>query len=262
VRKESTQLIKLLVGAQRRPATTMLVVYGLLAAGAWAVFRISESFGACAYLVFAVCVTTATAEVLARAASLWARLAVFGLGVSATIPLLMAMSGGNVPRGSEVAASALFISTVTATPHAVVALASRVPALGSAAARRIAVLMAMNALLAMSWCDRHDPSQALRIGLLVFWFLTIQMACHASAASATRVRLVVLEVVLAGVACEVAFQLTDADHFARHHFGLGLAAGWLVGSLLVPAARTGRSFTAVPLDHPIYTDFGGPRRGG
>jgi hypothetical protein len=236
----------------------MLAVFVLVAAAGRGAYAIGRGFVQVGFLVFAVCAMTAAAEVLARATSLWARLIVFGLGVGTIVPLLLALTGGRMPNGSALALAALTFSAVTVTPHAVVLLASRVPALGGSTARRTAVLVAAATLFGLCWLDPRPNSEAIIIALILPWFLAVQTAFHASAASAASLGLVALEMGLAGVVCEAALQVTNAGRSAHDHVALGFAAGWLAGCLLLPIARLGRSLTAVPLDHPIYTDFGGP----
>lgn len=241
--------MRFLVGVQHRPATSTLAAYlAVLALGA-GIGELSTKPPMWAFVVFATCTGVAVAEVGARSVSLWSRVVTVGLGLGTMLPITYF-----VFREHDVVSHVVAAATL-AMPIATVALAGRTPVLGSAACAVTAAVVASGLPLVFS--SNHDDATHV-IAFFACWLSAIQVAFHAAAASQIRIPAIVVGAASTGAACGAAIErlMTEdpPDHWIRW-----LAGAWIAGSLLVPLARLGRSFTAVPLDHPIHTDFGGPK---
>jgi hypothetical protein len=248
---ESPRLVRFLVGVQHRPFTSTVAVCAALLFFGWAA-RWPDTKGAMwAYVVISTCVGMTVAEVGARATILWGRLVVAGLAVGTTLPIAALVFGR--ANGEE-----LVVATATVTvPIASVSVANRLPGLDRGAC--VLALTASASAVYFATLPFARSTDAILVIAFVVWSSLIQFSFHAAAASALGLPIVVAGAAVFGAISGFAVSCAIPEYDSTYWL-LWIAGAWLVSALLVPLARLGRSFTAVPLDHPIFTDFGGPRR--
>jgi hypothetical protein len=244
---ESPRLVRFLVAVQRRPAIATVVAYAaILLAGLPMRWSRSDTAGT-VYMTLATFAAATSAAVLSRATSLWARVAVVGLAVGATLPIAYVVFDGRLWL-------IVIVAVAGSCPHAMFAVVARTGFLRSPAAAWIAAIAAA-ALLAAAPAVPRDSIPVL----FSAWLLALQLAFFA--VIECSIRGVVLCVLATIVGCSGGAALVAiAEASSMRRFGagivLGLGGAWLVGALLAIAARIGASFTAIPADHPIVADLG------
>jgi hypothetical protein len=260
VNTASPRLVRFLVGVQHRPATTMIAVnVVLMGAGVAAVACSSHDWGTVAWLTFVACAATATAEALSHARSLWSRVAVVGIGTGATLPLARAAFGLESIDTDAWPTVLSLVAAAVALPHAMVAVASRFDRLALSVWRVAFTSGAAGLFLAGGLMEKSPATIRVRISCFVGWLVATELAFHAAAASTIRMRWILAEIAVASCVCVAVLVRASGDNRPLDSaYAISLGIGWMLGALLVPVARLGRSFTAVPLDHPIHTDFGRP----
>lgn len=249
---DSTRLVRFLVRVQRNPVVTIVfVVLAILLLGLS--FRESDTDEAgFAWVVVSTCLATASAEIGARASSLWARLVIVGLGSGSTWPLVALVFRD---ANGDIWLVAL-VALMVAVPHALASAAARIrrPMHGLAV---LTFAIAATCLPAVAETLRMGHRETGIVCLLA-WVLMLQLAFLASARSSVPIFAIVGSAVALGCASGAAYasvsQRSEGSMSAKW-----MAAAWIVGASLVPLARLGGSFTAVPDDHPIRADFGRPR---
>ena len=250
---DAPRLVRFLSGVQRRPAVAIVsVVVTILLLGLG--FRALETDDAgFAWVVVSTCLATASAEIGARATSLWARLVIVGLGAGSTWPLVALVFRDARDDLWLVALVALMV----AVPHALASAAARIrrPVHGSAA---LALSIAAAALPFVAEALRMSNRDA-GIACLLLWVFAVQSAFLAAARSSVSFEAIACSALALGVGSGAERVLVESKLSEVRAAAGWMGAAWFVGALLVPLARLGGSFTAVPDDHPVRADFGRPR---
>lgn len=258
---ESPRLVRFLAGVQRRPFTSALAFHAALLIAGLAVGRSGSDESLIAYFIAATFASTAAAEILSRATSIWSLVVVVGLSTGSMVPLSMAaFTDFNWRDGYWVLQFGL-VAILCAVPHLTVRLAAKVERLGSAVWMSAFAAFAAALFSAGVLIPKDAGANPARNACFFAWLVAIQLMVHAAARSAARLRLVLANAVVAGVVSGATAAIAKTHgHWVGTTPGYVLSpiVGWLVGALFVPFARIGRSFTAVPMDHAIHTDFGGP----
>jgi hypothetical protein len=235
-----------MIAVQRHPGRSALAASSFVVALGIAAGAIRDRAAWGTFLVVALAVTTAVAEIARRATSAWARLAFVGL--SAGWPAVVYLLARGLAHWGILAV----LVAAGALPHVVVAALDRWTNRWNDGSVVCAAAVAAAALVVL-------PGSGPVLGPIALfgWFLGQIAAFHGATASEPRYRSIVLGACLFGLAAGGALSVVAKTPTLL----IGMGAAWTLSALLVAPARIGRSFTAVPLDHPIYADFGGaPRR--
>jgi len=270
------RLDRFLVGVQLRPTTTAGIAYGLIAACGFLLPNDLSIMPELTYLAIATFVSCAVAAATCRATALWPRLVVIGLALASTLPATYAAFGDNGNR----LLLAVVVAVGVSLPHATSRLLERFQGLGRPVvvaglaylAAGLVVIAAPSAARALveSSARRWRPIDAGAMTGLALWLTALQCAFHAATSSRYGIVPLGALAIAIGSTCGIwtlaylrhGYYVEDGYYWELpigKYVALP-AATWLVGALLVPLARTGRSFTAMPLDHQMYADFVGPKR--
>ncbi len=131
---------------------------------------------------------------------------------------------------------------------------------------RIRGFLVVGAVLAP--CIARSAHVADATWVLAAWPVLVALVCASAVLDERPSRDVVAFGTLAGLASGIAFELApvaggwadDApvDLTPQRTGWVDFAAVWFLASLLVVIARRARSFTTVPVDHPVFADFPRP----
>ena len=247
---DAPRLLRFLAGVQRRPVVSILCVVGAILLMGFAFRELGTDNSGFAWVFLSTCLATASAEIGARATSLWARLVIVGIGSGSTWPVLHLV----LDKAKDDLWLVGLVALMVAVPHAVASVAARTrrPTHGLVV---VALALAASGLPAIAETVR-DSNRNVGFACLLVWVLAVQLALLAAARSSVSIRAIVVPAIALGAASGVERAVAAANWPGVLASGGWTALAWLAGSLLVPLARLGGSFTAVPDDHLIRADFG------
>ena len=246
------RLERFLVGVQRRPLTSILSVVAAILLLGLAFRGLGTDDSGFAWVFVSTCLAMASAEIGARATSLWARLVIVGLGSGSAWPVLAIL----LDHARDDLWIVGLVALMVAVPHAVASAAARLrrPTHGLVA---LALAIAAASLPAIAEGVR-DSNRDLGVACLLAWVLALQLAFLAAARSPASITAIVTTAVALGAAGGIERAALAQTWSGALTSWKWMAVAWLAGGLLVPLARLGGSFTAVPDDHPVRADFARP----
>lgn len=243
------RLVRFVVAVQRRPVVAASCGYALLVLAGFPVGWVRSDRAAFAFVLLATCWSSTIAAIGTQAASGWTRAGVIGVGVGTTLPLCwLALAESNLYLTA-------LIAVVVVLPHATIRLQGWLHRAPGAACTVLHTIAAVFSPLLIGFTEFTKNSAAL--AMLSLWLVTVQAAFHTAASRSIAGRLAVPCALVCGAVSGLVF--AEASRRSGQEESVAAqAVAWGLAALLLPIARTNRSLTAVPFEHPIFTEYGGP----
>lgn len=241
-----SRLVRFAVAVQRRPVVAAFCGYALLVLAAFPIGWIRSDASAFGFVAWATCWSSTIAALGTRATSGFARAGVIAAGFGTTVPLCwLALAESNLYLTA-------LIAVVLALPHATVRVQDRLHPSPGALCVALHAVVAMLCPLVLGFAAFTKNAAAL--ALLSLWLVTVQAAFHTTASRNVAARLAIP----CAIACGAVSGFVFVEASKKSGYIAPLAVAWGLAALLLPISRTIRSLIAVPLDHPIFTEYGGP----